>query len=570
MMFAIIPLLLLGGIIALIVRLVGGRGSDVADTDGAGVRRFFQYALLLAVVIIVAIGASDLLAELIPGEELLRDTTDRRTRAASFLVIGGPVLYGLVRWVRSGLEQESERRSLAWALYLGTAAMSGLITATGSFFLVAQAVFGINDFEPESLAMAVVWGAVWWIHYRIGSQAHHAGRLRLHLAAGSFTGLLTIAIAAGALITAAMTVVFDRLIGTTTIVTSDSDIFLQAFIGLVIGAAIWTRYWLTTYATVNRDAVWHGYVLLAGVLGGLATLLISATVLLFVVLDWFFGGSGSSAASHFQDIPGVTAGIAVGVGLWGYHRSVLRGKGPVARSEIDRIYQYLVAGLGLLAAAGGLTTILVALIEAILPGRLSSNTGGDGLIVAVAILLVGVPVWWRTWADIQRRRTADPVQELSSPSRRVYLFALFGLGGVTALISLLTLAYMVFRDLFDGAFGSGTAYSIRWPLALVIMVGAVAAYHWVIRKEDELDAPAEEDVQHDVRLAVLVSANGRAIADEVAMQTGVRVRAWDRPDTEATASVEAVIDAITAGTHPRLLLIARDGTIEALPYTERF
>ncbi len=69
---------------------------------------------------------------------------------------------------------------------------------------------------------------------------------------------------------------------------------------------------------------------------------------------------------------------------------------------------------------------------------------------------------------------------------------------------------------------------------------------------------------------MLVSDDGRAVADEVTKQTGVRVRVWDRPgQNEATASVEDVIAAIEAGTHPRLLIVAGVLGVEAIPYTER-
>ena len=569
MLFGLLPLIILGGIIALIVRVVGNRGDAVPEAGGIAVRRFFQYALLYAVVIVVAIGATGLLAELIPGEELLRRGTDRNARSLAFLVIGAPVLYGLVRWVRTGLEEEDERRSLAWALYVGTAALTGLITGAVGLYQVGESLLGISDFDSASLARFVVWGAVWWVHFRIVSRHHHAGWLRLHLVGGSFLGLLTIAIAAGGLITAALTSLFDRMVGTTTISSGGGDLVAQASIALAIGVAIWAQYWLITYNRLNRDGLWHGYALLAGVLSGLVTLLVGTIMLLFFVLDWFFGGSAGSAADHFQNTLGTLATIAVGFGIWAYHRAVLRAGEPSARSETERVYEYLVAAVGLLAAAGGVTTILVALIEALLPNFLSNSSSDEALLAAVAILVVSVPVWWRTWTNTQQLRATNPSQELTSPSRRIYILALFGLGGVTALIALLTLAVTMLEDLFNGDFGARTVYSIRVSLALVVTVGAVAAYHWAVRKEDQVDTPAEEAVEHEVRMVVLVSATGREVADEVTTQTGVRVRVWDRPDTESTASVESVVAAIAAGTHPRLLLIADDDGLRALPYTER-
>ena len=57
MIFGIMPLLLLGAIIVLIVRLVGQRGHNGPAASGTTVlRRFFQYLTLYGVLVVVAIG----------------------------------------------------------------------------------------------------------------------------------------------------------------------------------------------------------------------------------------------------------------------------------------------------------------------------------------------------------------------------------------------------------------------------------------------------------------------------------------------------------------------------------
>jgi len=123
------------------------------------------------------------------------------------------------------------------------------------------------------------------------------------------------------------------------------------------------------------------------------------------------------------------------------------------------------------------------------------------------------------------------------------------------------------EDLFSGVFGSETIFDIRIPLALVVTVGAIAGYHWTVRQEDQRDAPDEED-ELVVRSVILISADGADLASTVEQRTGVKVRHWHRPDSDAIASVDDVVGAIEHGTHPRLLVIAWPDRVESIPYSE--
>lgn len=563
MAFGLIPLLILGGIVALIVRAVGNRGDQ--ESGGDAVRRFFQYSLLLTVVSIVANGLVGLIADLIPGDTLLREQSNATPLA--FLIIGGPFLFLLGRWVATTLD-EDERRSLGWALYLAATGLTALSIAGAGLFGVGEAIVGIRDFDANSSAMALVWGAVWFVHWRLSADNDHAHKLWVHLAGGSLAGLVTLAISTGGIITAAITTLYEAAFGVALLARGD-DVVAQSIIGLVIGGAVFWRYWLSTYAGRARDMAWNAYVLLPGVLGGLVTVLSSAGGALFLILDWYFGGSADSASVHFEGLPALIAAALVGAGILLYHRAVFRAEG-VGRTEPRRVYDYLVSAAGLLAAAFGVTVVLVAVIQSVLPTTtVAGASDRSTLMAAISALVVGAPVWWRMWSSIQRHRTANPTAELASQSRRLYIFVLFGVGGVTALVALLTLTITLLEDLFDGKFGADTIYDVRVSLALVITVGAVSAFHWAVRKEDQADAPAPEEVEHAVRLVVLVSAEGRAVADEVTRQTGVRVRVWDRHDTDVSATVEDVIAAIETGSHPRLMLIADSSGLTSVPYTER-
>ena len=574
MIFAILPILVIGGIVALVIRIVSNGNEGTRQESGVSLRRFFQYATLLAVLIIVGIGATGLLSELLPGGTVISRDTAGSARSIAFLIIGVPTLYGLAKWVSRSLTETDDRSSFAWAAYVTIASLSGLVVGGIAAAALASAVLGLSDeYDPGSLAMLIVWGAIWIVHYRIAETNGRTGRFRFHLLAGSLVGLVATALAFGFALGTVLSSIYESIFSVR--LASSGDDLALAGIGLVIGGAIWWRYWLSISSKLDRDSLWHAYVLLAGVLGSLITFVTAASVLIFTSLDWLFGDAEATAALHFEEMPGVMAAIVVGAGSWAYHRAVLASSEPASRMETNRVYEYLVSAVGLLAAASGLTIVVIAVIQSVFPADiLSRDSGIEPLLGAITMLIVGGPIWWRYWSAIQRERHLLSAAELTSPTRRIYVFALFGLGGVVALISLLTLVVQVLEDALDGSFGSQTIQGVRIPIAFVITVGAVAAYHWAIHKEDNLDRPADEEgtLIPTVSSVVLVSADGTEVAAAVTRETGVRVRVWDQADGETTAETADVIDvveAIRTASHARLLIIARSSGVEALPFTER-
>ena len=182
--------------------------------------------------------------------------------------------------------------------------------------------------------------------------------------------------------------------------------------------------------------------------------------------------------------------------------------------------------------------MIAACIQALLPADLLYRSDRSGLVAAVTVLLVGAPLWWRYWAAVQDWRVADPEAELRSPTRRIYLICVFGVGGILALGSLFVLAYRILESFLAGEAGTATVFAIRWPLALAVTVGVAAAYHRAVRRADLVDTP-EEPPRIAVRSVVLVGSGGREVAEAVEKQTGAKVRVWDRTDTGVGFSAEA-------------------------------
>ncbi len=565
---SIVPLLIIGGIIALIVVAVR-RFSDPEHTEspGTAVRRFFQYLLMLVALILAAFGISELLAAVLPSEgTVIAETEDaaRLARPLAFVIVGTPVFLLLWRFTRRRIEENpAERASLGWSFYVTAAELIALVIAMVTAVNTLGWLFGTDDYSASAVAFFVVWTSVWAGHWVVGHDRTEPRRMRLHLAAGSAAGLWTTASAAGVALGVSLVALYDQVFSTV-MVGSFSELIREALAAFIVGAAVWWWYWWMNYARTPRSPLWNGYVLIAGVLVGLITMIGSLAAVLFIILEWFFGSpEQTTAASHFEAVPAAAAAALVGFGVWWYHRAVIQSAPSARRQEVDRIYQYLVAGIGLAASATGIVIALVALIESISGDVIVGSGSADTLLGAITALIVGVPVWWTSWSSIQRHAATDPEPELTSPSRRIYLFLVFGVGGLISVVSLIILVAQVSEDLLNGDLGSATLYDARVPIALLITVGVIAWYHWVVFQADRSAAPHEERPAPTRQVTLLAPPGFDTNAIAEAAHATVRVLA--RTD-EVTPDAEAVIAALEGVDADRVLVVTVDsGEVFVVP-----
>ena len=543
-----------GGLITFLSRRSG------RDT-GQALRRLFRYGMLLVLTILVGTGVTGLIAL---GDPDVTAGPGYTAFMLACVVVGGPGLGLVFRWVRRALDR-SAGVDPAWEIYLVVAELASLATAATGAYLWGESLLE-GRFRVTPAAVMVVWGIIWFFHHALAGRRGRAGRLRYGVLLGAAAGLVAGSVFGIQFVEGVLDRLYELVTGASVIAGRDEPV-PRALVGLVIWGAVWLRYWWWIGIGEEGRVLWRAYVLILGVVGGLLAALTGVWQLTYRILDWFLGDSGQTAALHFDELPLAIGLSTVGWVVWRYHRVVLRSAAPGARSEVDRVHRYTVTGVGLIATVGGLGAVIAASIQAFLPEDLLYRSDRSGLVAAVTVLLVGVPLWWRYWNAVQDWRREDPDAELRSPTRRVYLICVFGLGGVLALGSLFALAYRFLESLLEGALGTATVFAIRWPLALTLTVGVTAAYHRSVRIADVREVP-EESPRLPVRSVVLVGSGGRKVAATVEERTGARVRVWDRLDTEAGFSAEGVLEVIESAEHESLLIVARPDGLEAIPYTE--
>ena len=484
-------------------------GSRNQLTKGGGIRRFFQYGLLLALTIISGIGISGLL-----GRFLHIGTTIYADRAAlaldsSFTLVGVPLYIATAMWTRSTIRKDpSETVTFGWNLYLTGVSITALVLNMNSQVNLYGVVIHEDPLQGSDIAQFIVWGAVWFFHFRLhnklGREENTVGDHLIGSLIGlgfSFVGLITV-------VEGILRIIFPTETNVTLVDSSDS--LRSGLITLLVGAPVWYVYWVRTAAKAKKESIWYAYVLLIGVGGGVLTSVIASSITLYSILVWFFGDTQSeSAAQYFHDAPSTLAAVLVGLIVVWYHRDVLGRTQSTGRTEIRRIYEYVIASIGLLAAVGGITMILVSIVQSLskstqITGPQSSNT----LIVALTLILVGGPIWWIIWKSIQNKVAKDPLAEQSSLVRRIYLFVLFGVTAVASLISLITITYISFNDLFNGEIGVATFHQARFALGILITALFVSIYHWqVYRGEKHVEVQGMSEKASDQRQYFFVQMN---------------------------------------------------------------
>jgi hypothetical protein len=570
MLGLLVPLIIIG----VVVWIVHAQRQS-ATTSGRTVlslRRALQYTGLLAALTAASIGVGNLFTAAFTGGTLAGDLSDQIALGLALTLVAVPVWLLLWRSVLANLRRDpAERASSGWGLYLVAAMTGSVIVALVNVVRLGTMLLQVEPFAPGPLAATLValpvWGGHLWLE-RHPALAPTSRLPALGMLAGSTVGLVALAIGVATVLGYALDA-FYGLLANATMVRTDTAPLRVGLLVAVVAAPVWWWHWLHRGVAATRDRLWHAYVLLVAIFGGLVTAVTASGIVLGTSLQWLIGEPGvTRAAAHFVGVPAAVATGLVGVAIWRYHRTVLDAATAGVRTEPERIYNYLAAGVGLVTGAAGATVAVAATIQFLVPGALAVGTDGrNTLAIALTLLVVGLPVWWSFWHRVQRHVTAGMEGERASVSRRVYLFLLFGATGLAAVVSLSVILFVVFRDLLDTSLAATVVHELRIAIGLVLTAGGLSAYHWRVHREDREHAAAAPTVAHP-RHVLLVGPDGRQLAAGVAADTGARVRRLHRLDTAQTdVDAHQVANAILAVHHDSVVVtIDDDGEIHVIPY----
>lgn len=542
-------------IVVLVVRAASGR-SGAGPGQGHGVRQFFQYLLLLGLLIVTQIGIVTIASLALRGDTMV-DGGGELARGLTFTVFGGGLLAAVLVWTRATVRADrDELSSVAWTVYLTIADLVlGIVAAVNLAGAVSAALNGTADID--AIVGLVVWGVAWAVHWRLIGRTLDEPRAVALLLIGSAIGwVLGLIGLIGVLAETVQLLLASSMVDTSMLAATNGGLAEPAGLAAA-GAALWIPHWLLRLSRATAGPLWQGYLLVVGIGASLVITLTGASITLYRALVWLLGDPGRVTGTEYLATAATPLAVALVGGLsWWYHRSVFASRAAVGRIEANRIQEYLLAGIALGAAATGVALVVVALVDATVPPSLVAGSPVNSVLAAITLLVVGGPLWWLFWRRVQRARAADPDTELVSPTRRIYLVLLFGVAGVVAVIVVLVIAFILIDAAIRAEVDAGTVRDLRIPVGILIAMGTVSGYHWLVQRDDRRVAAVRpaRPVHRGPGLVLLVGPRDDQLAADVRRVTRARVDGWDVPGPAWDhAAVHAALAPIE---HGRVLLLS--------------
>lgn len=279
-----------------------------------------------------------------------------------------------------------------------------------------------------------------------------------------------------------------------------ADTMAQALALIVVGLLIFPFHWLWAQRTAAHDEEERSAGLRASFLyTALLVTLIPITLDVLAIVDRLLVTAVGLQAARamfganqtWQDnlIAILLNGVAAA-----YFFTVVRAdwqviKEPGNFADVRRLYRYIWVLFGLLLTILGAEQILTFLLY--MPSALIGGTGQEVGINALALILVGTPVWVYMWMVCQQALQGPAEQ--GSTLRLVVLYLL----ALAAVITVLSSAGVVVNWLLHVAFGENMALGdflqhINNPVSIGVPLAAVWAYYgfWLGKEIDAVaDAP---------------------------------------------------------------------------------
>lgn len=559
--------------------------ASTAGPAQVTLRRFIQYALLFALVVITASGLSGLLERLLTsGTVLASRDVGGLALSLAFTLIGGPLALLLWWFVWRKLDDEAERTSAGWGLYITAMYVVSLIIFTTALLATAASLIGQRDGDwASALANGLVWAAIWawhrWMWQHSAKPTAHLEDVRA--AVGSVYGLL---LGAGAGIVALSGLLDVAIRGFPLTVTVEPWWYpvLRSLVWAAGGIIVWWWHWYREGGRRFQTNLVDSLMIIVGVFAAGITALGGAGVVLFVLLRLAFDRD-NPMNELLEPLAPAVASALVGALVWRYHRTASVRRSP----STTRASLLVTSAVALAAAASGVGVVVNALLAAAV-SPLAGGATRTLLLGGISSLLVGGPVWWLAWKPRKQPQTAEAIP----PGRRVYLVAFFGISAVVALITLLVIGYRLFEFLLGDVTGGSLLDRIRAPLGLLVAAALVAGYHFALWRHDRAllaaAQPARKRTIEQVTVVTGQQPDTETLAKGIAEATGgARVTLWLRADdggappasdagsggagsaaavTYADEAVQQVASALEEVTAPHVLVLLLPGRrVEVIP-----
>ena len=499
------------------------------------IRRLYFYLVAFISIEVVLWGLVSLLRSMV--DDVISGNADTLAQALALILVGVPIF--LIHWLwaqRASARDEEEKTASIRAVFLYAILLAtlipvaqnilsfidrSLIQATGLGVARSFTAFREQTIADNLIAMLMngIVAAYFWNVLRsewatLTDKENFSDVRRLYRYIWMLYGLLMTVFGAQQILRFLFYVPGDVLgqLG--------REVVVNGVALLVVGTPIWVYSWRVIQDSLS-DPAEMGSVLRLGILyllalGGVITVITTAWLVVNTILNTIFGQS-TTLNGFISEIGGpISIGVPLGL-IWAYYghwlnRHIEAVSDKVRQAGMKRLYNYILAFIGLVVAFVGVTTLFNFLIDVVTDFGVSfSDTMRESLVASLSSLVVGLPLWLVMWRPMQAEALVQG--EMGDHARRsvlrkAYLYlALFAsvIGGMATAVGLV---YQLIRVVL----GVGVYDFLNTVLNLVqllFLFGVVLVYHLnVLRADGASTADSLEEKQSGYSVLVIDSGNG--------------------------------------------------------------
>ena len=500
------------------------------------IRRLYFYAVAFISFEVVLWGLIGLIRSIV-NPDLITNSAQTLAQALSLILVGVPIF--LIHWLwaqRASAREEDEKNATLRAVFLYGALLATLIPVVQNLialinrtFLGAvrisyeRALVGGTQSWPDNLIAIVLnllLASYFWSILRadwstLTDAENFKDIRRLYRFLWVLYGLLMVIFGAQQILH------YIFYIPTGAIGTMGRETFINATALLVIGAPIWFFAWRILQDALadsdEKESLLRLGILYLLSLSGVIVVLTAGGNLFYMLLNRLFG-EDMAWSEFIQKIGGpISLGLPFGV-MWAYYGKWLtlqisfEGQAP-RRAGMKRIYFYILSSIGVTAAFVGLSSLFSFLIDfGIADSSLSSEGIRQSLTSALAILVVGLPLWLMTWRPMQAEALTDGDtgdHARRSIVRKAYLYLVLFVSVIGGMVSAGGLVFTLINALLGGD-NSNFINSILNTLQILILFIILLLYHLsALRKDGVARADALEARQEQFGVLVFDNNNGK-------------------------------------------------------------
>ncbi|MDQ3005246.1 MAG: DUF5671 domain-containing protein [Chloroflexota bacterium] len=298
------------------------------------------------------------------------------------------------------------------------------------------------------------------------------------------------------------------------------EVFLNGLALLLVGTPVWIYSWRVIQDSLT-DSAEMGSNLRLGILyilalGGVITVITTAwTIVNTIVLIVL--GDDMNFRDFMQRIGGpISIGIPLGA-VWAYYgywlnRHIQAVGDVVSRAAMKRLYNYILAFIGLVVSFIGVTTLLVFIIDMLTGSGIVFSDSLRSLASSISSILVGLPLWLMMWRPMQAEAfiqgdVGDHARR--SVIRKFYLYLVLFASVIGGMATAVGLVYQLIRVVLNGDTGGGFANDLLNLVQLLFLFGVVMVYHLnVLRADGASTADSLSEKQNEYSVLIVDSGDG--------------------------------------------------------------